>query len=410
MWKERFVRVTSDGKLLWFDSFKGRKPDDQVKPRGTIDLHQATGAAISHNGKNDAPREYLFEVRTPQQTFYWFAETPEKRNQWIRAITFTSKKMIKSQQDSLQMIWGESKRDPMEGIEAKPELTTPITKETLGNSPQPSLELPVKAPVLYSCADPSQRSIAGIHQRNMQILTFTNWVNYHLKSLNVTLTDLVVDLTNGVNFIHLVEVLTKTKIDNVVEKPEGSIEKMHNVNSAVSVLQEKLKVTLPPISASSIVAGNVKAIMDLIWSIIYTLEIKSIAYGGLEDRFALLSWCQDTSNTYKNVAIKDFANSFAEGLAFCALIHAYGPSLIDFEALEAYKKMDNLRLAFKIAHERWDIPELLVYQDFKEAPDETSVIIYLAQWYHKLNTLGESEQPIIKHSIDGATTIPDNNK
>jgi len=238
---------------------------------------------------------------------------------------------------------------------------------------------------VYKCADVSQRSSSGIHQRNMQISTLTNWVNHHLKASNLVVRDLFSDLTNGVKLLRLVEALTKANITNFVENPDGNVQKMQNVNTAIKFLQEKLGVQLSSISTPSVVAGNVKAIMDLIWQIIYVVEIKPSNYGGLEDRFALLSWCQDITNTYDGVSVNDFTKSFSDGLAFCALIHSHAPQLIDIEELESYKKMENLRKAFKVANQELGIPELLLFQDFKEEPDETSIIVYLVQFFRKFS-------------------------
>ena len=36
-------------------------------------------------------------------------------------------------------------------------------------------------------------------------------------------------------------------------------------------------------------------------------------------------------------------------MAFCALINAYDPALLDFGALDPKNKLDNLKLAFSLA-------------------------------------------------------------
>lgn len=55
-----------------------------------------------------------------------------------------------------------------------------------------------------------------------------------------------------------------------------------------------------------IVNGNVKTIMDLIWQIAYQLYIKPINFCGLNDRFALLAWCQDQTHGYEGVNVTNF--------------------------------------------------------------------------------------------------------
>ena len=48
------------------------------------------------------------------------------------------------------------------------------------------------------------------------------------------------------------------------------------------------------------------------------------------DSYTILRWCQKVLNTdqYRNVHIVDFTSSWRSGLAFCALIHAFRPALM----------------------------------------------------------------------------------
>lgn len=46
---------------------------------------------------------------------------------------------------------------------------------------------------------------------------------------------------------------------------------------------------------------------------------------------ALLYWAQNATKNYDNVDIKSFSSpSFADGLAWCAIIHHFRPDLIDY--------------------------------------------------------------------------------
>lgn len=54
---------------------------------------------------------------------------------------------------------------------------------------------------------------------------------------------------------------------------------------------------------------------------------------GVSKRNALMKWCQERVNMYKGVEIKNFSSSWNDGLAFCALIHSFLPSKIDYESL-----------------------------------------------------------------------------
>jgi Ca2+-binding EF-hand superfamily protein len=89
---------------------------------------------------------------------------------------------------------------------------------------------------------------------------------------------------------------------------------------------------------------------------------------------------------YKDVNVKNFTDSWRDGLGFCALINRFRPDLIDFDALDKSNPKDNLELAFKVAEEQLGITRLLDVEDM-EAPDEKSVMTYLSEYYHKFSSM-----------------------
>eukprot|EP01114_Cavostelium_apophysatum_P005336 TRINITY_DN1618_c0_g1_i2.p1 TRINITY_DN1618_c0_g1~~TRINITY_DN1618_c0_g1_i2.p1 ORF type:complete len:748 (+),score=193.07 TRINITY_DN1618_c0_g1_i2:95-2338(+) len=98
---------------------------------------------------------------------------------------------------------------------------------------------------------------------------------------------------------------------------------------------------------------------------------------------ALLLWCKRATEGYNGVNVTNFHTSWADGLAFCALIHHFRPELIPFKELKAENKAHNLGLAFKVA-ESIGIPALLDVEDMIDIPkpEQFSVITYLSQFYH----------------------------
>lgn len=64
---------------------------------------------------------------------------------------------------------------------------------------------------------------------------------------------------------------------------------------------------------------------------------------------ALLHWCYMKTRNYDNVYIENFSSSWADGLAFCALLHHFFPNDIDYKNLSGLTRRDNFDLAFKVA-------------------------------------------------------------
>ncbi len=89
----------------------------------------------------------------------------------------------------------------------------------------------------------------------------------------------------------------------------------------------------------------------------------SSSYKEAQER--LLKWCQNVTRNYEvlkdyiqlyifyfilqSVKIRNFTSDFADGLAFCAIIHHYFPDEFDFKTLNRENKQKNFDLAFRIA-------------------------------------------------------------
>merc|ERR1712212_1477040 len=61
---------------------------------------------------------------------------------------------------------------------------------------------------------------------------------------------------------------------------------------------------------------------------------------------AILIWCQCRTREYDNVKIENFTNSWASGLAFCALIHHFFPPVIRLFPPECRQPKGKLRTGF----------------------------------------------------------------
>ncbi|XP_071113643.1 LOW QUALITY PROTEIN: F-actin-monooxygenase MICAL3-like [Haliotis cracherodii] len=105
----------------------------------------------------------------------------------------------------------------------------------------------------------------------------------------------------------------------------------------------------------------------------------------LIDSYSLLRWCQRVLNTgrFRNVHVVDFAGSWRNGLAFCALIHAFRPTLLDFNLLMESDVAKNNQLAFDVAEKDLGVPPVMTGEDMAKSqiPDKLTLVSYISQLY-----------------------------
>lgn len=75
----------------------------------------------------------------------------------------------------------------------------------------------------------------------------------------------------------------------------------------------------------------------------------------------LLNWLKAQVEPYDSIHVEDFAKSFKNGLALCAIIHRYRPDLVDFFSLSSSDVVKNNQLAFDILEHEFGIPPVRCY-------------------------------------------------
>ena len=95
----------------------------------------------------------------------------------------------------------------------------------------------------------------------------------------------------------------------------------------------------------------------------------------------VMEWVKEMTKDYPGVEIKNFSTSWANGLAFCALIHRFNPGEFDFAALKPENRRENFELAFTTGNKVRNIPLLLDTNDMvrMKRPEPRSVQCYV-QW------------------------------
>ncbi|KAN0071717.1 Calponin homology domain containing protein [Elaphomyces granulatus] len=226
----------------------------------------------------------------------------------------------------------------------------------------------------------------------VQQKTFTKWLNNKIKIRDLAIDDLVLDLSDGVILIHLLEILGGESLGRYASKPMLRVQKFENVNKSLNFIKGR-GIQMTNIGAEDIVDHNRKIILGLIWTLILRFTISDINEEGLSAKEGLLLWCQRKTACYPEVEVRDFSSSWNDGLAFCALLDIHRPDLIDFDSLDKNDHRGNMQLAFDIATSEIGIPDLLDVEDVCDVakPDERSLMTYIAYWFHAFSQLEKVE-------------------
>jgi len=110
---------------------------------------------------------------------------------------------------------------------------------------------------------------------------------------------------------------------------------------------------------------------------------------------AILIWCQCRTREYDDVHISDFTQSWADGRAFCALIHNFFPNAFDFKSLRTDSPGDrkkNFELAFTTGEKFAGVPDFLTAEDMsgmveERRVDPKMVFSYVQEVYRMCNEL-----------------------
>merc|ERR1712000_276886 len=109
---------------------------------------------------------------------------------------------------------------------------------------------------------------------------------------------------------------------------------------------------------------------------------------------AILIWCQCRTREYDNVHVTDFTQSWANGLAFAALIHNFFPNAFDYRALRVppQDRMKNYEIAFATGEKFAGVPDFLTAEDMagmvqENRIDPKMIFSYVQEVYRMCNEL-----------------------
>ncbi|XP_032999821.1 utrophin isoform X2 [Lacerta agilis] len=240
---------------------------------------------------------------------------------------------------------------------------------------------------------------------DVQKKTFTKWINARFsKCGKPPIKDMFTDLRDGRRLLDLLEGLT----GNPLLKERGStrVHALNNVNKVLQVLHQN-NVELVNIGGTDIVDGNHKLTLGLLWSIILHWQVKDVMKDIMSDlqqtnsEKILLSWVRQSTRPYSEVNVLNFTTSWADGLAFNAVIHRHKPELFSWDKVTKMAPVDRLEHAFNIAKNRLGIEKLLDPEDVAvQLPDKKSIIMYLTSLFEVL------PQQVTMEDIREVETLP----
>ncbi|TKR79838.1 hypothetical protein L596_014001 [Steinernema carpocapsae] len=227
-----------------------------------------------------------------------------------------------------------------------------------------------------------ERLKAESHQKwiDIQLNTFTNWLNLQLSPSSNRIEDLSTDLSDGVKLIQIVESLQqkictgKVYIDDPTE-----IQCLMNVQMALDALRED-GVRTVNIGSHDIVNGNLKLILGLVWCLIqrYQIALKS----KIPPKKLMMAWLQ---SVLPDIRLTNFRTNWNDGKALSALLEYCQPGLCpEWRSLNSKTGLENCERGLSLAEIYLDIPAILSAKDLHSADlDELSSITYLSYYVRR---------------------------
>ncbi|XP_057318837.1 filamin-A isoform X3 [Microplitis mediator] len=223
--------------------------------------------------------------------------------------------------------------------------------------------------------------------KRIQQNTFTRWANKHLKSINKYIDDLECDLSDGLNLVNLLEVLSQKRLPKHNKRPNFRSQKLENVAVALKFLDDE-GIRIVNIDSSDIVDCKLKLILGLIWTLIlhYSISMPMWDYDDTEEaqkgatpKQRLMHWIQAK---LPELPINNFTSDWNDGRAVGALVDAVAPGLCpDWPDWNPKDAVQNASEAMSLADDWLNIPQLISPEEMVNPNvDELSMMTYLSQY------------------------------
>eukprot|EP00941_MAST-03F_sp_MAST-3F-sp1_P002340 g2340.t1 len=222
----------------------------------------------------------------------------------------------------------------------------------------------------------------------VQKRAFLRWTNLQLRRARCQIDDLETGFKTGVALCRLCECISGERLRKINKKPKMEIHMLENLNIAVKWL--KTKVDLVGIGSRGLYEGETKQTLGLLWTLILRFQVQDVEIDGVSGKKGLLLWCRrNIKDVDDSLPVRNFDNSWKDGLALSALISKFRPDLVDYEAAKAMgSDEERVARAFQVAKDSLEIPPLLEVEDLCGGkPDEKVVLMYISEFFKVFSTM-----------------------
>jgi hypothetical protein len=221
----------------------------------------------------------------------------------------------------------------------------------------------------------------------LQKKIFSRWVKQKLHSKNIPVNDVLVDLHDGKVLRALVETLSERQYNDKTfgkwtENCKNDYNKIDNINCCMKFIKDcGITFKITP-NVEDIMRGDEKTILGIIWALILKFVRFDDDDSDLDATKALLLWVRNKTHEYKNVEIgESYTNSFASGMALCAIIHKHRPKLINYDSLNPKEPLSNFDVALNAANNYFDMERYIEPNEIVNL-DEKCLFIFVSEFYY----------------------------
>jgi len=255
-----------------------------------------------------------------------------------------------------------------------------------------------------------------ITEEASQAFAYTQLINEYLKPKGLEIKDLLCDLADGVILIKFLEILGNQPVRRYNKNPVNVMQMIENCGIAMDYIDKVLKVRIVNINPKDIVDKNPKQTLGLIWQIIHYYCFRRKSVQEIEkkkpvqkaqseviiepinitkiDERGILDWCNHITQE-KQIRVSNFDRDWSSGLAFCAIISKFRPSLVSFELLNK----NNEQLCRQTALESIKSLGMTVYlmPEYHLLIEKNSILLQCSEIFHyfKFESVHEANLDVV---------------